>query len=82
MQKALGDNPQGPRKQQSPAAAALLLLPACLSLAGPERAAMAHGPLLSVLARCQSSAFTGMYCQDGTLHFNDTEILKILPNIS
>lgn len=49
----------------------LLLLAAFLSLAGPERAAEAHGPSLSWPAHCQGSAFRGMYGQDGTLHFTD-----------
>lgn len=48
------------------------LLSACLSLAGPERGAEAHGPSLSWPAQCQGSASTGMYGQDGTLHFNNT----------
>lgn len=59
----------GPGKQHYPVTVDLLLLSACLSLAGPERAAEAHGPSLSWPAHCQGSAFTGMYGQDGTLHF-------------
>lgn len=62
----------GPGKQHYPVTVALLLLPACLSLAGPERAAEAHGPSLSWPAHCQGSAFRGMYGQDGTLHFSHT----------
>lgn len=62
----------GPGKQHYPVTVALLLLPACLSLAGPERAAEAHGPSLSWPAHCQGSAFRGMYGQDGTLHFTET----------
>ncbi|KAI3357802.1 hypothetical protein L3Q82_016190 [Scortum barcoo] len=58
-----------PGKQHYPVTVALLLLPACLSLAGPKRAAEAHGPSLSWPAHCQGSAFRGMYGQDGTLHF-------------
>lgn len=63
--------PGGPGTQHYPVTAALLLLPACLSLAGPERAAEAHGPSLSWPAHCQGSAFRGMYGQDGTLHFTN-----------
>ncbi|PWA24333.1 hypothetical protein CCH79_00018686 [Gambusia affinis] len=75
---ALGDNPRvasqsaaGPQQRRH-----------CLSLAGPERAAEAHGPSISAPARCQSSAFTGMYCQDGTLRFHDPGILQLAKPVS
>lgn len=63
--------PGGPGEQHHPVTVALLLLSACLSLAGPGRDAEAHGPSLSWPAHFQGSAFTGMYGQDGTLHFTD-----------
>ncbi|KAM3872135.1 peptidase inhibitor R3HDML [Diretmus argenteus] len=63
--------PSGPGRQHCPVALALLLLPACLSVAGPERAAEAHGPSLSWPGHRQGSAFTGMYAEDGTLHFTN-----------
>lgn len=63
--------PGGPRQTAHPVTVALLLLAACLSLAGPGRAAGADGPALSWPAHCQGSAFTGMYGQDGTMQFTN-----------
>lgn len=44
-------------------------LAACRSLAGPGRAAEAHGLWLTWSSRCQGSASRGMYGQDGMLHY-------------
>lgn len=64
--------PGGPRQTAPAGTVALLLFAACLSLAGPGRAAGADGPALSWPAHCQGLAFTGMYGQDGTMQFTNT----------
>lgn len=67
---ALTAGPVAPGKQHRAVTVALLLLAACLSLAGPQRAAQPHGPPLSWPAHCAATASRGMYGQDGTLHFS------------
>lgn len=42
---------------------------ACRSLAGPGRAVEARGLPLTCSSHCQGSASTGMYGQDGSLHY-------------
>lgn len=46
-------------------------LAACRSLAGPGRAAEARGLPLTCSSHCQGSASTGMYGQDGSLHYTN-----------
>lgn len=67
-QSALG--PLGPRKATLLTNSGPASLAACRSLAGPGGAVEARGLLLTCSSHCQGSASTGMYGQDGSLHYN------------
>lgn len=73
--QALWDYPRVLWARWAPRQAALLgnsgpaSLAACRSLAGPGRAVEARGLPLTSSSHCQGSASTGMYGQDGSLHY-------------